>query len=56
MQKISCCVMNDDSCPTCGSKNFGKIEMKRDGNNVKWKIQCYNCKKFWFDVINSELL
>ena len=42
--------MKDDACPTCGSKNFGKIEMTRDGELVKWKIQCYNCKKFWYDV------
>jgi len=41
---------DDEGCPTCGSKNFGSIEMKRnkDDNNVTWKKQCYNCKKFWY--------
>jgi hypothetical protein len=40
--------MNDDGCPTCGSKNYGTIEMKKNGQGpVDWKKQCYNCKKFW---------
>lgn len=40
----------DEGCPTCGSKNFGNMEMKRnkEGNTVTWKKQCYNCKKFWY--------
>ena len=42
--------MKDDTCPTCGSRNFGQIEMKKENDLVKWKIQCYNCKKFWFNV------
>ena len=41
-------VMNDDGCPTCGSKNFGIIEMKKDVEGlVIWKKQCYNGKKIW---------
>jgi transcriptional regulator NrdR family protein len=40
--------MNDYGCPTCGSKNFGTVEMKKNGEGaVTWKKQCYNCKKFW---------
>ena len=40
--------MNDDGCPTCGSKNLGIIEMKKDVEGlVIWKKQCYNYKKFW---------
>ena len=40
--------MKDDGCPTCGSKNFGVIEMIReDEKSSIWKMQCYNCKKFW---------
>lgn len=41
--------MRDEGCPTCYSKNFGILEMIKDENNIsKWKIQCYNCKKFWY--------
>jgi len=42
-------MLKDHGCPTCGSKNFGNIEMKKnlDGNAL-WKKQCYNCKKFWY--------
>tara|TARA_B100001750_G_C15414025_1_gene549308 strand:- start:44 stop:181 length:138 start_codon:yes stop_codon:yes gene_type:complete len=40
--------LNDDGCPTCGSKNFGITEMKKDAEGLGiWKKQCYNCKKFW---------
>ena len=42
--------MKDEGCPTCGSRDFGIIEMKKqDDNSVKWKMQCYNCKKFWYE-------
>jgi len=42
--------MNDHGCPTCGSKNFGVMEMKKNINNERtWKKQCYNCKKFWHE-------
>ena len=42
-------MIKDEGCPTCGSKNFGKIEMKKSDDGVaSWKIQCYNCKKFWY--------
>ena len=41
-------IMKDYGCPTCGSKNFGSIEMKKDSEKqAYWKKQCYNCKKFW---------
>lgn len=41
--------MRDEGCPTCFSKNFGVLEMIKDENNTsKWKMQCYNCKKFWY--------
>ncbi len=40
--------MKDEGCPTCGSKNFGIIAMNRLDNQSKWKMQCYNCKKFWY--------
>ena len=41
--------MKDEGCPTCGSKNFGKIDVKKIQNGLaRWKIQCYNCKKFWY--------
>ena len=40
--------MNDDGCPTCGSRNYGTVEMKKNVEElVVWKKQCYNCKKFW---------
>jgi hypothetical protein len=40
--------MDDNGCPTCGSKKFGMIEMKKDIEGLAiWKKQCYNCKKFW---------
>ena len=38
----------DKECPTCGSKNYGNIEMKNTSGNPTWKNQCYNCKKFWY--------
>lgn len=42
--------MNDDGCPTCGSKNFGTVEMKNNSEHgIAWKKQCYNCKKFWHE-------
>jgi transcription elongation factor Elf1 len=45
-------IMKDYGCPTCGSKNFGSIEMKKDSEKqAYWKKQCYNCKKFWHDII-----
>ena len=39
----------DNGCPTCGSKDFGNIQMEKndDGFSI-WKKQCYNCKKFWY--------
>jgi len=40
--------MSGDGCTTCGSKNFGIIEMKKDVEGlVIWKKQCNNCKKIW---------
>ena len=40
--------MNDDGCPTCGSKIYGTVVIKKNGEGlVAWKKQCYNCKKFW---------
>jgi len=42
--------MNDDACPTCGSKNFGITKMKNNSEHgIAWKKQCYNCKKFWHE-------
>jgi hypothetical protein len=41
--------MKDEGYPTCSSKNFGVLEMKKDDSgSLKWKMQCYNCKKFWY--------
>ena len=41
----------DIDCPTCGSHNFGNIEMrKNEDGSVSWKKQCYNCKKFWYSA------
>ena len=40
---------NDKGCPTCGSMNFGEIEMEKENEIAKWKKQCYNCKKFWYE-------
>ena len=41
--------LTDYGCPTCGSNNFGNVEMiKRDNSIMMWKKQCYNCKKFWY--------
>jgi len=42
-------MVNDLGCPTCGSKNFGNLEMsKNPDGTATWKKQCYNCKKFWY--------
>lgn len=42
-------MMEDQGCPTCGSKNFGNIEMKKNQDAyITSKKQCYNCKKFWY--------
>jgi len=41
-------MMEDQGYPTCGSKNFGNIQMRKNQDTtVTWKKQCYNCKKFW---------
>jgi hypothetical protein len=41
-------MIKDHGCPTCGSKNFGNLEMKKNQDGATWKKQCYNCKKFWY--------
>ena len=44
--------MKDEGCPTCGSRDFGNIEMKKDSDGTAiWKKQCYKCKKFWQGTI-----
>jgi len=40
--------MKDEGCHTCGSGNYGDIEMKNKGGTIMWKKQCYSCKKFWY--------
>lgn len=40
--------MKDDRCPTCGSRNFGTVEMEKKKGMVVWKKHCYSCKKFWY--------
>jgi len=41
--------MKDEGCPTCSSKNFAVLEMMKDiKGSSKWKMQCHNCKKFWY--------
>ena len=38
--------MNDNGCPTCGSKNFKEL----NSVNVEIKLitmKCNKCKKFW---------
>jgi len=42
-------ILRDDGCPTCGSMDFGIIEVRKLHISVRRKIKCYNCKKFWFD-------
>ena len=39
---------SDEGCPTCGSKNFGNLEVKKEFGKTVWKKKCYNCKKFWY--------
>jgi len=42
-------MLNDHGYPTCGSKNFGNLEMKKNPDGTAtWKKQCYNCKKLWY--------
>jgi len=49
-------MIKDQGCPTCGSKNFGNLEMEKNNDGpTTWKKQCYNCKKqcynckkFWY--------
>lgn len=43
--------LKDEGCPTCGSKNFGQIEMKKENLKVIWKKECYSCKKFWYSEL-----
>jgi len=39
----------DEGCPTCGSKDFGNLEVKQNPEKTPtWKKQCYNCKKVWY--------
>lgn len=45
-------MIKDEGCPTCGSKNYGNIEMKNTDGNVTLENQCHNCKKFWYSVKN----
>jgi DNA-directed RNA polymerase subunit RPC12/RpoP len=50
-------ILRDNGCPTCGSMNFGIIEIKRKSEtSVERKYQCYHCKKFWHDenIITSD--
>ena len=42
----------DEGCPTCGSRDFGNLEMERKTEGTIWKKQCYNCKKFWYSQSN----
>jgi formate dehydrogenase maturation protein FdhE len=38
----------DDGCPTCGSKDFASLAVRKNENGVAtWKKHCYNCKKSW---------
>ncbi len=46
--------MKDEGCPTCGSKNFGIIKMKKVAGQSQWEMQCYNCKKFWSSTKSLE--
>ena len=42
-------MIKDQGCPTCGSKNYGNLEIKKNHDGVAtWKKQCYNCKNFWY--------
>lgn len=40
--------MKDEGCPTCGSENFGLVEMRKEDDKAIWKKKCYSCKKFWY--------
>ena len=42
--------MRDEGCPTCGSANIGVLEIKKSELGPSWKMQCYNCKKAWFET------
>lgn len=39
--------MRDEGCPTCGSDDYGTIEIRKNSDGLIHKNQCYNCKKFW---------
>ena len=41
-------ILRDDGCPTCGSMDYGVLEIKNSQNLIDKKLQCYNCKKFWY--------
>jgi hypothetical protein len=41
-------ILRDDGCPTCGSMDYGVLEIKNSQNMIDKKLQCYNCKKFWY--------
>jgi len=41
-------VLRDEGCPTCGSLDYGILEIKNSQNIIVKKLQCYNCKKFWY--------
>ncbi|MFM7796148.1 MAG: hypothetical protein ACKO7N_05225 [Candidatus Nitrosotenuis sp.] len=40
--------IKDEGCPTCGSMDFGIVEIKKSDSKSQKKLQCYNCKKFWY--------
>jgi len=45
--------MKDEGCPTCASKDLGVLEIIKENNgSSKLKMQCYNCKKFWYSLKN----
>jgi hypothetical protein len=42
-------ILKDEGCPTCGSINFGIMEIMRLKDRISRKLKCFNCKKFWYN-------
>ena len=42
-------LIDEDRCPTCGSKNFECTDSEKNPNGEQiLKNECSNCKKFWY--------
>lgn len=45
-----------DTCPYCGSWNITgeRFEFIGGDSTVIQKVDCHNCKRYWYDVYNFD--